>query len=75
MSFERDCIVEKRYPGCDWVLMRTKGDGLYFFIWCNRDCQELKGFPMLHLSSVSRNFFQCRSLAVRMYDAFVSGLP
>ncbi len=50
MSFERDCIVEKRYPGCDWVLMRTKGDGLYFFIWCNRDCQELKGFPMLHLS-------------------------
>lgn len=67
-----DIIVERRSDKTDWTLMRRRGSGTYFFI--TLPCGGVLG-PMLHLDDVSRNFFQCRSVAFSIYDSFVNSLP
>lgn len=66
-------IIERQRIGCNWALIRPAGRGDYFYIKNMNVSGEL--CPMLHFSGVSRNYFKCRSLAIRMYDAFVAGLP
>lgn len=68
MKLYEDCIIEKQVAGCPWVLFRRSGNGLSFFI--TRADMLSCSIPLL-LLDVSRNFFQCRAFAVRMYDAFV----
>jgi len=68
-----DRIIERQKDGCNWALIRPAGQGDYFYIKNMNGSGELS--PMLHFSGVSRNYFKCRSLAIRMYDAFVAGLP
>lgn len=72
---KKDRVIERQKMGCNWVLCRTAGkrNGTYFYIADisgSHDCSV-----MLFLFTVSRNYFKCRSLAIRMYDAFVAGLP
>ena len=70
---KEDCVIERRTPGCDWALFRPVGQGVYFHIALISGDYSVP--PMICLRDVSRNYFKCRSLAIRMYDAFVAGLP
>ena len=67
-----DCVVERRVPGCDWVLFRSAGQGVYFFIAPISADHTM--VPMICLRDFSRNYFKCRSVAVAMYLAFVDGV-
>ena len=59
----------KQISGCPWGLYQGVVGGCYFFIW-REGSYGLLGIQ-IGLGDVSRNFFQCRAVAVRMYDAFV----
>ena len=72
MKLYEDCIIEKQVAGCPWALFRRSGKGLNFFI---TRADMLSCSISLLLFDVSRNYFKCRSLAIRIYEAFVSGLP
>ena len=64
-------VIEYEISGCDWLLLRNLGRGLYFFIWNRNGCSLV---PQIALYDMSKNYFRCRSVAIKMFKCFVEGL-
>ena len=69
MKCSAEIKLVKKASGCPWGLYQGVVGGCYFFIWKEGGCSSLG--IQIGLGDVSSNFFQCRAVAVRVYDAFV----
>ena len=67
MKCNQERKLIKEVPDCPWKLYQGVVGGCYFFIYSEGYWEAIQ-VPLFHYS---KNFFQCRSVAIRMYDVFV----